>query len=97
MSGSKAIRSARTEALAAYERVRPLELAEAALIGAFESSSALLIGEHWIRWHYLENPPFRRSAGRTRGIVRGLEHLERLALRVSPAFGSRVSPLTNTT
>src|SRR5262249_32525036 len=46
--------TARSEALAAYERIRPLDAAEAALIDAFGASTALLIGEHWIRWHYVE-------------------------------------------
>jgi hypothetical protein len=40
--------SASALALASYERVRPLD---AALIGRFASSSAPLIGGHWIRWH----------------------------------------------
>jgi homoserine kinase type II len=71
--------AARAEALDAYERVRPLETAEAGLIDAFEMSSALLIGEHWIRWHYLEDRRFDDLRAVEQGIVRGLERLERLA------------------
>ncbi len=69
--------AARAEALDAYERVRPLDAAETALIVAFESSSALLIGEHWIRWHYLEDRQFDDPHATTRGILRGLDLLER--------------------
>ncbi len=67
------------EALDAYERIRPLDVAESALIGAFESSSALLIGEHWMRWHYLEGRRFEDPRAVERGIYRGLARLERLA------------------
>jgi Ser/Thr protein kinase RdoA (MazF antagonist) len=71
--------AARAEALDAYERVRPLDAAETALIGTFEWSSALLIGEHWIRWHYLEDRRFDDPRATTRGILRGLDLLERRA------------------
>ncbi len=84
-------RSARSEALAAYESVRPLEVAEAALIGAFESSSALLIGEHWVRWHYLEGRRFDDPRAVTSGLVRGLQHLERLAGE-GRMLGDRILP-----
>ena len=53
--------AARREALAAYERVRPLDPAEARLIDVFETTTALLIGERWVRWHYRREPPLRRS------------------------------------
>ena len=72
-------RSARAGALAAYERIRPLDAAEAALIEVFASSSALLIGEHWIRWHYIEGRRFDDPSVVREGITRGLAHLERLA------------------
>lgn len=68
----------RVEALTAYERVRPLDVAEAALIDGFAASSALLIGEHWIRWHYLEGRNFEDPAAAAQGIARGVAHLERL-------------------
>jgi Ser/Thr protein kinase RdoA (MazF antagonist) len=71
--------TARSEALAAYEQVRPLDAAENALIGAFESSSALLIGEHWIRWHFVEGRRFDDPRAVTQGIARGVERLDRLA------------------
>src|SRR5262249_33732062 len=73
--------AARGNALAAYEGIRPLEARESALIAAFESSSALLIGEHWIRWHYVERRVFDDPLAVTHGIARGLGHLERLATR----------------
>jgi homoserine kinase type II len=72
-------RSARADALAAYERIRPLDAAEAALIDAFASSSALLIGEHWIRWHYIEGRRFDDPSATAHGVARGVAHLERLA------------------
>ncbi|MGP0062918.1 MAG: phosphotransferase enzyme family protein [Isosphaeraceae bacterium] len=75
---------ARSDALDAYERARPLQAVETALIGTFESSSALLIGEHWIRWHYLEGRRFVDPQATTRGIARGRELLERLEGRREP-------------
>jgi Ser/Thr protein kinase RdoA (MazF antagonist) len=72
--------TARSEALAAYERIRLLEAGEAALIDAFASSSALLIGEHWVRWHYIERRRFDDPSAVAQGIARGLAYLERLAL-----------------
>ncbi len=74
--------AARAEALNAYERVRHLETAEAGLIAAFESGSALLIGEHWIRWHYVENRRFDDPRAIAQGIDRGLERLEDLVRQV---------------
>jgi homoserine kinase type II len=75
---------ARAEALAAYERIRPLDVDEAALIGAFASSSSLLIGEHWIRWHYVETRRFDDPSAVARGIARGLAYLERLEREGEP-------------
>jgi homoserine kinase type II len=69
--------SPRAEALAAYERIRPLDAAEAALLDAFASSSALLIGEHWIRWHYIEGRQFDDPTAVGQGLTRGVDHLER--------------------
>jgi Ser/Thr protein kinase RdoA (MazF antagonist) len=83
-------RSARADALAAYERIRPLDAAEAALIDAFASSSALLIGEHWIRWHFIEGRRFDDPSVVREGITRGLAHLERLA--DGEAFRTRADP-----
>jgi homoserine kinase type II len=66
-------------ALSAYERIRSLDHVEAALIGSFASSSALLIGEHWIRWHYLEGRRFDQPQSVIQGIARSMAQLERLA------------------
>src|SRR5262249_20661804 len=66
--------TARAEALAAYERIRPLDAGEGALIDAFASSSALLIGEHWIRWHYIERRRFDEPSALVQGIARRLDH-----------------------
>ena len=41
--------------------------------------AALLIGERWIRWHYLEGRRFDESSVVVQGIARGVAHLERLA------------------
>jgi homoserine kinase type II len=71
---------AHAEALAAYGRIRPLDADESALIDAFASSSALLIGEHWIRWRYIEHRRFDDPSAAAAGIARGLAHLERLAV-----------------
>ena len=45
------------EALASYERIRPLDSGEARLIAVFEATTALLIGERWVRWHSVEESP----------------------------------------
>ncbi|MHB1560399.1 MAG: phosphotransferase enzyme family protein, partial [Isosphaeraceae bacterium] len=50
--------SLRAEAMAAYERVRPLGAGEAVLIEAFAASTALLIGERWVRWEFVEGRRF---------------------------------------
>jgi len=70
--------SARCNALAAYEAVRPLDQSESALIEVFECSSALLIGEYWARWHYLEHQTFDDPAAITQGIEKSAARLERL-------------------
>jgi len=69
----------RGRALEAYERIRPLKPAEITLIGVFESSADLLIGERWVRWHYLENRRFDDPQAVASGLARGLRRLERLA------------------
>lgn len=70
--------AARAMALDAYGRIRPIGADEVASIDAFASSSALLIGEHWIRWHFLEGRRFDDPLAASQGIARGLEHIERL-------------------
>jgi Ser/Thr protein kinase RdoA (MazF antagonist) len=76
-----------TRALAqkAYERVRPLAPTEISLIGVFESSADLLIGERWLRWHYLESRVFEDPQAVAKGLARGLKRLERLTLSTSRA------------
>jgi aminoglycoside phosphotransferase (APT) family kinase protein len=78
----------RREALASYERVRPLDPAEARLIDVFETTTALLIGERWIRWHYVENRNFDDPQAVLNGLKRGLMRLDRLVRVLS---GSRAS------
>jgi homoserine kinase type II len=70
--------AARSEALAAYEQVRPLDSAETSLIDVFESATALLIGERWVRWHYIEDRRFDHPRAIEEGLERGLGRLERL-------------------
>jgi Ser/Thr protein kinase RdoA (MazF antagonist) len=84
--------SARAEPLAAYERIRPLDAAEAALIDSFASSSALLIGGHWIRWYYVEGRRFDNPSAVPRGIARGRALLERLMLQGRPGPPGSGSP-----
>jgi homoserine kinase type II len=69
--------SLRTEALAAYDAVRPLAADERAVLDSFESSADLLIGERWLRWHYLENKVFNDTTAVTEGIRRSVVRLER--------------------
>jgi homoserine kinase type II len=66
-------------ALDAYERVRGLTACEAALVGTFEGAAALFIGEHWIRWHFIEGRTFEDPAAVVSGIARSVRALERLA------------------
>jgi homoserine kinase type II len=70
----------RGEALAAYERIRPLDATEAGLINVFDASSNLLIGERWIRWQYVEGRRFDDPSESARGIAKGLARVERLAV-----------------
>jgi homoserine kinase type II len=68
-------------ALDAYERVRRLTASEAALVWTFEWAAALLIGEHWIRWHFVEGRTFEDPAAVASGIARSARALARLAQR----------------
>lgn len=70
--------SARAEPLTAYERVRPLDPDEAAAIPAFTTSTALLIGERWIRWHYVEGRRFDDPSAVVTGLMRSVERLGRM-------------------
>jgi homoserine kinase type II len=73
----------RGQALAAYEQISPLKPAELVLIGVFESSADLLIGERWIRWHYIENRRFEDPGAVSSGLARGVKRLERLACELA--------------
>lgn len=68
----------RSHALSSYAAVRPLDPAEAAAIEAFERSAALLGGARWIRWHFVERRGFDDPSAAERGLLRGVEKLERL-------------------
>jgi Ser/Thr protein kinase RdoA (MazF antagonist) len=70
---------ARRHALAAYERFRPLDPIERALVAVFEAGTGLLIGERWVRWHYVERRHFDHPQAIASGLARGLRHLNRLA------------------
>jgi Ser/Thr protein kinase RdoA (MazF antagonist) len=78
--------AARQEALASYERVRPLDSADTDLISVFEAGTALLIGERWLRWHFVENRRFDDPQAVSSGLERGLKHLTRL-VREQAAWG----------
>jgi Ser/Thr protein kinase RdoA (MazF antagonist) len=70
-------------ALESYEQIRPLDPVETSLIGAFQSATALLIGERWIRWHFIEDRGFDDQQAVTQGLARSLKQLEQLAFRAS--------------
>jgi Ser/Thr protein kinase RdoA (MazF antagonist) len=78
-------RFAKTEALDAYARVRPLSDDEAALIAPFERSAALLQGARWVRWHFIDGKTFDDPALVRQGLERGVEGVRRLA--VEPDLG----------
>jgi Ser/Thr protein kinase RdoA (MazF antagonist) len=75
---------ARLRALAAYERVQPLAPLEQSAIEPFESATAVLIGERWVRWHFLEGRRFENPQAVSWGLARGLEALESLARKATP-------------
>jgi Ser/Thr protein kinase RdoA (MazF antagonist) len=70
--------TARREALDSYERVRQIDPAEAGLIPVFESATALLIGERWVRWKYIEGRRFDDPNAVAKGLLRSLGQLRRL-------------------
>ena len=69
-------------------RIRPLDPDETRLINVFETTTALLIGERWARWHYVENRKFDDPQAVLNGLERGLMRLDRLVRVLS---GSRAS------
>jgi len=71
-------RVSRAQAFDAYVSIRHLGEHEILLIKALDTTSALLAAGHWIRWHYVEGRAFEDSEAVHRGIVRGLERLDRL-------------------
>ncbi len=72
---------ARQRALESYEQFRPLDPIETRLISAFQSGTSLLIGERWIRWHFVEDRRFDDPVAVMEGIARSLSPLERLAFQ----------------
>lgn len=68
-------RDARRAALAAYVAVRPIGPLETSLIEVFERSSAVLVGAHWVRWHFFERRVFDDPEAVARGIAKGLARL----------------------
>lgn len=62
--------------LEAYQKIRPLSVAEALLVTAFDRSQVLLASLSWLEWIYLEG---RRFDDRTAVLARLDENLERLA------------------
>jgi Ser/Thr protein kinase RdoA (MazF antagonist) len=68
-------RSARGEALMAFEAVLPLTEAELRAIEVFRSANALLGAARWARWHFLEGRTFDDPEAVVRGLNRGLERL----------------------
>jgi homoserine kinase type II len=69
----------RTAALAAYNSVRPIQSIEHASIRAFEQTTSLLMGSHWIRWHFLNRRTFEDPAAVLQGLQRGRDRLAELA------------------
>jgi Ser/Thr protein kinase RdoA (MazF antagonist) len=75
--------TARREALDSYEQVRRLDPAEASLIPVFESATALLIGERWVRWKYIEGRRFDDPNAFAKGLKRSLNQLRWLERQVT--------------
>ena len=69
----------RTEALHSYEQIRPLDPSERRFISTFEAGTALLVGERWVRWHFVENRTFDHQGVIASGLERGLKRLNGLA------------------
>jgi homoserine kinase type II len=70
---------ARDDALAAYTAIKPLSASDSSLIEVFESSAAILIGERWVRWHYLDHRTFDDPEAVERGIAKSINQMQRLA------------------
>jgi Ser/Thr protein kinase RdoA (MazF antagonist) len=74
-------RSAWQQGLAAYQEVRPLEPAEAALVEIFDASGVLLGGLQWIRWIAVEGRTFPNRQGVILRLDEILRRLEQPATR----------------
>jgi Ser/Thr protein kinase RdoA (MazF antagonist) len=74
--------AARDRACASYQAVASLDPQTRELIEPFELASALLIGERWVRWHFLEKRRFADPLAIEQGLVRALERLRSLAARL---------------
>jgi homoserine kinase type II len=70
-------RESRQLALDSYDRVRPLATLESSLIPAFIAGTSFLIGERWIRWHFLEGRRFDDPSAVAGGIARSIDFLEK--------------------
>jgi len=68
-------RPVRSEAIAAYESIRPIAPAELAAIDPFLLANALLGAGHWARWHFLEGRTFEDPGAVAQGLRRGLDRL----------------------
>jgi homoserine kinase type II len=67
--------ASRAAALRAYAAVRPIAMEETVLIDAFTTSSPLLAGGHWVRWHFLEGRVFDDSDAVVHGLQRSVASL----------------------
>ena len=72
----------RNQAFAAYRTVRPLDARDLTMIAVFERSADVLLGGHWVRWHFVERRRFEDPSAVLTGLRRGVERVERLALSV---------------
>lgn len=64
--------------LSAYDRVRPLSLAERGLVELFDRSSVLLSGLTWLQWRYLKRREFDQPLAvllRMQSLAKRLERL----------------------
>ncbi len=78
-------KASRTEAIAAYERIRPLSDTEREQIEAFEKSANLLGGARWIRWHFVDRVAFADQTAIFRGLSQSVNRINRL-MTIRPAL-----------
>ncbi len=65
----------RERALDAYGQVRTLDLPTRGLVSAFEQAAALLIGERWVRWRFVEHRPFPDPRATIEGLSRAVQRV----------------------